>query len=64
VVGEVGKPCYKATASEKDEITTTIAAFNAMGTYIKSTMRGKLDGIPGSFPGGQTLRMSEKWMGQ
>jgi len=65
VVGEVGKPCYQATASEKGETTTIIAAFNAMGIYVKPLviMRGKrlkpewLDGISGSFA--VTLRMSE-----
>jgi len=54
VVGEVGKPCYQSTAGEKGETTTVVAAFNAMGCYVKPLiiMKGKrmkpewLDGLP------------------
>ena len=35
VLGEVGKPCYQTKATEKGETTTIVAAFNAMGTYLK-----------------------------
>ena len=67
VVGEVGKPCYQATASEKGETTTIIAVFIVMDTYVKPMVimcvkRLKpewLDGISGSSHGGLTLRMSE-----
>ena len=65
VIGEVGKPCYQATASEKGETTTIIAAFNAMGNYVKPLviMRGKrlkaewLEAIPDGMT--LTLRMSD-----
>ena len=35
VVGEVGKRCYQSTAGEKGETATVVAAFNAMGCYVK-----------------------------
>jgi len=65
VLGEVGKPCYQTKATEKGETTTIVAAFNAMGTYLKPMviMRGKrlkpewLDGFPRGYAA--TLRMSE-----
>src|SRR6218665_217579 len=65
VIGEVGKPCYQTTAGEKGETTTVVAAFNAMGTYLKPfiILRGKrlkpewLDGLPEDFA--VTLRMSD-----
>jgi len=32
-VGEVGKPCYRITPSEKGETTTVLAAFNPAGEF-------------------------------
>jgi len=57
VVAEAGKPCYQATAGEKGETTTVVAAFNAVGTYCKPFViaKGKrmksqwLDGLPSDF---------------
>jgi len=65
VVAEVGKPCYQATSGEKGETTTIVAAFNAVGTYLKPfvIMKGKrmkpewLDGQPPDVS--ITLRMSD-----
>jgi len=44
------KPCYQATANEKGETTTVIAAFNAMGTYVK----------PMVIMGGKWLKPADK----
>jgi len=65
VLGEKGKPSYQTTAGEKGETTTLVAAFNAMGTYLKPLVifRGVrlkpewLDGLPKDFT--VTLRMSD-----
>ena len=65
IVGEVGKPCYQSTSGEKGETTTIVAAFNAMGCYVKPMviMKGKrmkpewLDGLPQDFS--IMLRLSE-----
>jgi len=65
VVAQVGKPCYQATCGENGEMTTVVAAFNAIGTYIKAfiIMKGKrlkpewLDGLPPDVD--VVLRMSD-----
>jgi len=65
VVAQVGRPCYQATCGEKGETTTVVAAFNAIGTYMKPfiIMKGKrlkpewLDGLPPDV--NVTLKMSD-----
>ena len=57
VVAEAGKMCYQATAGEKGDTITIVAAFNAVGTYCKPFVIGKgkrlkpewLDGLPADF---------------
>lgn len=54
MVAAVGRPCHQVTCGEKGETTTVVAAFNAIGTYMKPfiIMKGKrlkpewLDGLP------------------
>jgi hypothetical protein len=65
VVAEAGKTCYQATAGEKGETTTVVAAFNAVGTYCKPFViaKGKRlkpewhDGLPADFS--VTVRVSD-----
>ena len=64
VVGAVGKPCYQATSTERGETTTIVAAFNAVGKYVKTLviLHGKrlkpewLDNLPADLD--VMLRMS------
>jgi hypothetical protein len=64
VVGEVGKPCYQSTSTERGETTTIVAAFNAVGTFVKTLviLHGKrlkpewLDNMPADLD--VMLRMS------
>ena len=65
VLGEVGEPCYQTTATERAETTTVVAAFNAIGKYVKTLVilrrkrlkREWLDGIPSDL--NMMLRMSD-----
>jgi len=64
VVGAVGKPCYQSTSTERGETTTIVAAFNAVGKYVKTLviLHGKrlkpewLDNLPADLD--VMLRMS------